>query len=87
MGKSLKKNLVMDNPNCQIDFGCAIQHGAFWVDIDSEFSVKVSTQEEALLFFFLQLLKALQSIGTVPAIDINEYSKSLSSYKNDIVSK
>ena len=39
--------------------------------------LKTSTSNESLVFFFLQLLVLLQEIGTVPAIDLNEYMKAL----------
>ena len=82
LGDTLKKNLHSETPDYQIDFGCAIKHGSFWVESDPRFLVKRSSKDEALLFFFLQLLKALQSIGTVPAIKIDEYAKVLNSYED-----
>ena len=81
LGDTLKKNLVASDTDHEIDFGCAIKHGSFWVKRDAKLIIKRSASDESLLFFFLQLLKALQSIGTVPAIDIDEYAKVLHSFE------
>ena len=81
LGDSLKKNLTNEDIDKQIDFGCAIKHGSFWTEYGTKLSVKRSAPDESLLFFFLQLLKALQAIGTVPAIRIDEYAKVLNSYE------
>lgn len=83
LGDSLRKNLAADDANQEVDFGCAIKHGSFWVERNSKLSVKRSESDESLLFFFLRLLKALQSTGTVPAIDINEYAKVLHSFEDE----
>lgn len=80
LGDTLRKNLHALTDNNRIDFGCALKHGAFWVEYEPKIVLKKSAKDEALLFFFLQLLMKLQSIGTVPAIDISEYAKSLQSF-------
>lgn len=81
LGDTFRKNIRTLKDNCKIDFGCAIKQGSFWVEYDPELKIKKSTKDESLMFFFLQLLMKLQSIGTVPAIDIKEYAKSLESYE------
>lgn len=83
LGDSLRKNLTAKDGDHEVDFGCAIKHGSFWVERESKIAVKRSASDESLLFFFLRLLKALQSIGTVPAIDINEYAKVLHSFEDE----
>lgn len=60
----------------RIDCGCVLQGGAFCCDYASK-KLKKSKQGESLVYFFLQLLQLLQSIGTVPAIDLAEYMKAL----------
>lgn len=80
LGDSLKRNLNALQTEDRVDFGCAIKQGAFWAEYDPMFAVKRSAEDESLLFFFLQLLMKLQSIGTVPAIDISQYAKSLQSF-------
>ena len=81
LGDTLRKNLQSLNNDCRVDFGCAIKQGAFWVEYEPKFKIKRSAKEESLMFFFLQLLIKLQRIGTVPAIDIEEYAKSLQSFE------
>ena len=81
LGDTLRKNLRTLTDSCRLDFGCALKQGAFWVEYEPKMVVKKSAKDEALLFFFLQLLMKLQNIGTVPAIDIREYAKSLQSFE------
>lgn len=80
-GDTLRKNLRALSDSRRIDFGCAIKQGAFWAEYEPKMVIKKSAADEALLFFFLQVLMKLQSIGTVPAIDIGEYAKSLQSFE------
>ena len=81
LGDTLRKNLRSITGDNKIDFGCALKQGAFWVEYEPKLTIKKSANDEALLFFFLQMLMKLQSIGTVPAIDIAEYAKSLQSFE------
>ncbi len=81
LGDTLRKNLRSITGDNKIDFGCAIKQGAFWVEYEPKMTIKKSAKDESLLFFFLQMLMKLQSIGTVPAIDIGEYAKSLQSFE------
>ena len=81
LGETLRKNLRKLDENRRIDFGCALKNGSFCVEYEPKFSMKVSAPDESLLFFFLRLLMRLQSIGTVPAIDIEEYAKALQSFE------
>ena len=69
----------------QIDLVCSIEHGSFSAiyDGDNIKNVMFSSSENSLIFFFLELLKKLQSIGTVPAIDILEYEKVIEQYSNN----
>ncbi|MBO6231161.1 MAG: hypothetical protein J6O50_11415 [Ruminiclostridium sp.] len=60
----------------QIDCGCVLNGGAFYYDYKNRM-LKTSSSEDSLVYFFLQLLIDLQKIGTVPAIDLNEYIKAL----------
>lgn len=82
LGDTLRRNLRAMDPDHSIDFGCAIKHGSFWVEFEPKFFFKKSAPDESLLFFFLQLLMNLQEIGTVPAIDIEQYAKSLQSFED-----
>lgn len=59
-----------------IDCGCILESGAFFVSPEND-EISISSPDESLVFFFLQLLILLQKIGTVPAIDLREYMKAL----------
>ncbi len=61
----------------KIDLGCSLQCGAFEADYGEVFKVKTSKSEDCLIFFFMRLLHRLQEMGTIPAIDILEYSRVL----------
>jgi hypothetical protein len=63
----------------QVDTGCIIDTAGFLIDYNPAISFKVSTNEEALIFFFLKLLVNLQNLGTVPAMDIDAYARALDS--------
>ena len=69
--------------NAFIDCGCVLESGAFFVAPDSD-EISISSPDESLVFFFLQLLILLQKIGTVPAIDLCEYMKALHVEKKEI---
>ena len=53
--------------------------GTFYIDSETN-KLQISNAEESLIYFFLKLFKELQKIGTVPAMDINEYGKFLTNY-------
>jgi len=63
----------------RIHLGCALQSGSFDVTYldDAAPIVEVCGAEESLIFFFLHFLARLQQLGTVPAMNIAEYAKSL----------
>ena len=62
----------------RINIGCALQFGAFDVQYTEGSKPQIERDEKnALIFFFLRLLSRLQNLGTVPAIEIGEYAKSL----------
>ena len=75
-GKPFRKCLESYTTDQQIDCGCVLEKGSFFYDYTRQ-SLKISNDNESLVFFFLQLLSLLQTIGTVPAIDLNEYMNAL----------
>lgn len=79
LGESFEKCILGLTNNQRLDFGCALEHGSFMVNYGDETKIEKSTKEEALIFFFLKFLMALQKLGTVPAIDIECYAKALDS--------
>jgi hypothetical protein len=64
------------NANGRIDVGCVLGHGTFEIPHgSSSHDVVISTAETALSSFTLTLLKRLQGIGSVPAIDYDAYAQ------------
>lgn len=63
----------------RLELGIALSAGAFETVSDDDGSLQVTTSEPrvALISLFLALIKALQNMGTVPAIDIAEYARAL----------
>lgn len=57
----------------RLDCGVALSHGCF--DIHEGGILKVVTEPGALMYFLFRLLARLQSLGTVPAVDWNAYSR------------
>lgn len=57
----------------RLDIGCCARAGGFDAVHGEEVSVETSPQETALAFFFFRLLRRLQQIGTVPAMDYTAY--------------
>lgn len=60
-----------------LQFGCSLDHVSFWFKKKEGggYHFDKSKQEDALIFFFLNLLDELQQLGTVPAIDLRAYIK------------
>jgi hypothetical protein len=79
-GTQFKNSFENLSKNKQINIGFAIESGSFLINYDDDpITFNISNKEESLIFFFLRLIEELQKLGTVPAIDILEYSKSLKS--------
>lgn len=72
---------MQERPSSEkIDLVCCMEKGSFSATYDADGSVASITRSknnESLIFFFLELLKKLQAIGTVPAIKISEYEKAI----------
>ena len=62
-------------PDERIDLGCSLRQCAF--EVSQPFAVHFSQPQEALIYFMLRLIHRLQQMGTAPAIDFDEYSRSL----------
>lgn len=83
-GNGLSSNLETVLPSLplsdRLDLGCALKSGSFTVDYGKSrrsHRLQVSDPDAALIFFFLALLEGLQSLATVPALDLEAYRKSL----------
>ncbi|MEJ8568851.1 DUF6602 domain-containing protein [Elongatibacter sediminis] len=68
-------NCLAERPEEEkLNFGCVLDAGGFEVSYDGdELKTQISSREHALAFFFLRLLRSLQRIGTVPALDYDAY--------------
>ncbi len=62
-------------PEAQVDVGCALVHGAFEAHYRDGHAVDVTVVEgpRSLVQFLMRLLKQLQALATVPAIDYEAY--------------
>jgi hypothetical protein len=79
LGEAFERILQSLPPDSRLDLGCALKHAAFECIYSENNSVTVerSASDTALMFFFLRLLKRLQQLATVPAMDLSEYEKAL----------
>lgn len=71
--------LVALSGDQELQIGCVARHGAFEVTgrTPTGISLEVSRPETAVMSFVLTLTRLLQSMGTVPAIKIEEYARHL----------
>ena len=64
-----------------IEIGCILNRCAFHIlDEGGEIEIKVSLPDETLIFLFLKLLALLKALGTVPAIDIDQYANGIANF-------
>lgn len=78
-GEPFKRALHELDQEQFLDFGCALEHGAWEAQRGEQGGILTSAScpETALISFFLALLASLQRMGTVPAIDLAAYAKAL----------
>lgn len=76
-GKPFREIIGTLKPWQRLNIGCSLANGSFLLKPDGSFDT--STPEEALIFFFIKLFIQLQNLGTVPAMDIDQYSRALDS--------
>ena len=60
-----------------LQLGCSARELAFHAKYGDATTVQASRPDEALVFFVLHLLRELQAVGSVPAIDYSAYLKVL----------
>lgn len=74
-GDSFEAVIRERTENERLDLGCAVSSGSFEAKYaeNGDIEIVVADSSVALISFFLNLLKRLQSIGTVPAIDYDRY--------------
>lgn len=78
-GTPFKESLASTPRDGQLDLGCILRHGAFEARYSKskKVNVDVGSAETGLTFFVLRLLRHLQLLGTVPAIDFTKYERHL----------
>lgn len=60
----------------RIHLGCVLSEGGFRVvSENNQLTIETSDSEASLMYFLMSLFKTLQPLGTVPAVDMNEYLK------------
>ena len=72
---------MLNKPDDEVvDLICCVEEGSFAnYGVKSEYrEVLYTGKENSLIFFLLELLKKLQLVGTVPAIEIQAYEKHIS---------
>lgn len=69
--RQLKKQHA-DRERGALDIGVSIEGGAFWSDRETG-TINFGPQKTGLADFYLALFSFLQSIGTVPAIELDKY--------------
>ncbi len=65
--------------NGKIHLGCVLSEGGFRVVEGDEFTIERSEPEASLMYFLMSLFKTLQPLGTVPAVDMDQYLKWIAS--------
>lgn len=76
----VKKHLASLSLNEQIDLVCCLKDSSYSVEyLQDKITLHKNTDDEVLIYVFLELLLLLQKIGTVPAIDLLQYAKAIDS--------
>lgn len=75
-GDPFHKVLGTLDENGLLDLGCVINAGVFRrTEVNSDRAVECVYSESALARFLLELIAKLQSLGTVPMIDVRAYAR------------
>ncbi|MGA2204602.1 MAG: DUF6602 domain-containing protein [Halobacteriota archaeon] len=77
-GKPFAESIAKLSDVEHLDVGCVLRAGGFDIGYGQAApKINVGSPATALIFFFLKLLARLQAAGTVAALDLDEYGKSL----------
>lgn len=77
MSGTIESKIKKMHPRKFLQFGCSLDNVSFWFKKSAkDYSFEKSTKNEALIFFFINLLSEMQKLGTVPAIDLQAYINS-----------
>lgn len=85
LGDAFETAIKLRPDNEKINIGCCIDAGSFAISYsDDTIQCNKSDAEDALIFFFLNLIEMLQKLGTVPAIEIAKYHQNINSTTNEV---
>lgn len=85
LGDPFYKAILSCSDNKKVNIGCCIGSGSFAINYsDNAIECNKSDAEDALIFFFLNLIEMLQKLGTVPAIEIAKYYHNINYTNNEI---
>jgi hypothetical protein len=73
LGQSLLDALASATPDERLDLGCIATHGTFFVEATGDYSLN-SSGKPATAFLF-ELIARLQTMATVPMIDVRAYAR------------
>lgn len=72
LGTSFEASLAGLQPSNQLDIGCVLQAGGWEASYtDGSPGLVASDESGSLAFFYIGLLRLLQRVGTVPAMDLD----------------
>jgi hypothetical protein len=78
LGPRLRSALAGRPDGGRLDLGCALHHGGFAATYsDGGVSIETSASDAGLIFILMRLFERLRLMGTVPAIDLHEWGRSL----------
>jgi hypothetical protein len=78
MGEPFESAIRAASLQERLDLGCALSCGSFEIlQAEDGLSIETCGSELGLMFFILRLFRRLQRIGTVPAIDIGRYGRTI----------
>lgn len=76
----LQNNLLSLSLLQRIDLVCSLKEASYCIDyLENKITLHKNTDNEVLIYIYLELLLLLQKIGTVPAIDLLQYAKAIDS--------
>lgn len=73
LGEPLLESLRNGGEESKLDLGCVAAHGIFQRDASGDFSL--TPERKPATGFLFELIARLQSVATVPMIDVREYAK------------
>ncbi|MBX3306484.1 MAG: hypothetical protein KF751_10595 [Nitrospira sp.] len=74
LGQTLAKHLAEQDPTRRLDLGCVAAHGIFRLDTKAGI-YQITPRKHAATAFLFELIASLQSIATVPMLDVRAYAK------------